>query len=88
MLITTCDLNTPYQILDVAIVVAQRKQRWTGGVDTDGLMQDVKQLLDEKAHAIGGNAVIGVTFTLHTFGGGISDGLELLAFGTIVKTTE
>ena len=87
MLITTGDIKAPYRILDVVTVIAQQKQKWTGGVDIDSLIQEVKQLLAEKAQSVGGDGIVGVSFHMHPFAGGLgSDGLEVMAFGTVVRT--
>ena len=91
MILSTTNIDRPYDVLDVVFVVHGQEAGGflgTGGIDMNSAMTNVKKLLIEKAKGLGADAIVGCDFEQRI---AVNPGmvnkqvLEIFAFGTAVK---
>ncbi|MBU1175792.1 MAG: hypothetical protein KKH72_10365 [Alphaproteobacteria bacterium] len=82
--ISTSTSYIPYIVLDTAVAVGDSSNGFFSGPKIDRAFEDAKNILRIACENIGGDAVISCDFELRDYSGG----LNVIAFGTIVKYIE
>ena len=91
MILTTTNIDKPYDVLDIVFILhgeTAKGMLGVDGVDINSAMANAKKLLIQKATALGADAIIGCDFEQRVaMSGGMVNKqvLELFAFGTAVK---
>lgn len=93
MLISTTSICERYRVIDTVMLLDQYKPGGflgSGGFDLDKLFEGTKIKLEQKAKALGGNAVIGCDFEFRMAVGQMGGGqvFEVFCFGTVVEVLE
>lgn len=93
MIISTTAICERYRVIDTIMVLDQYKPGGflgTKGFDFDQLFTGTKLKIEQKAEALGGNAVIGCDFEFRLAVGQMGGGqvFEVFCFGTVVELLE
>ena len=81
MLVVTGPISGNWEPIDSILGIGSSKAGWASGADIDKAFSDCKDVLRNRAAAIGGNAVINVDYEVRNF----DNGIEVIAFGTAVR---
>lgn len=93
MIISTTRISERYRVIDTIMLMDHHRPLGMfkgGGFDFEGNFETTKMKLEQKAEAMGGNAVIGCNFEVRiaVAGMGNSQVLEIYCFGTVVEILE
>jgi hypothetical protein len=80
--VSTGTICLPYVVIDTALAVGASNDKLFSGPDLSVAFESVKASLRQIAAAWGGDAVINCDFEIRNYTGGVN----VLAFGTVVKT--
>jgi hypothetical protein len=93
MIISTSAISESYRVIDTIMLVDSHKPEGffgSSGFDFEKCFIQTKMKLEQKAEALGGNAVIGCDFEIRVAANAMGSGqvLEIFCFGTVVKTLD
>lgn len=82
VILSTGDLKQDYEVIDIVFATAGIENPYFAGPQYSESFGEIKKELKNKAHALGGNAVICARFEYQHSSGKIH---ELFAYGTCVR---
>lgn len=89
IIISTGDLNKPYEIIDTIFAVDSATAKgWGSTLKPEKAFEGVKDELEKECKKLGGNAVINCQFEYRNALDGKNQAIEFFAYGTAVKYSE